>query len=89
MTVRLVVPVLSGSVVATEIMLCCTGPPLPETLKLLAPLANLEELSLGGNKLGGAITTNVAAFKKLKKLDLHRMGLVGKPLSVRTERLRT
>ena len=67
-------------------MLCCTGPSLPEALKLLAPLANLEELSLGGNKLGGAITADVAAFNNLKKLNLCRMGLNGKPFSTRTER---
>ena len=54
---------------ATENMRCCAGPPLPETLKLLAPLANLEELSLGGNELGGAITADVAVLTKLKKLD--------------------
>ena len=68
-------------------MLCYTEPPLPEALQLLAPLANLEKLFLGGNKLGGAITTNVAAFKKLKKLNLAFMGLVGKPLSIRAERV--
>jgi len=67
-------------------MLCCTGPPLPETLKLLAPLANLEELNLGGNKLGGAITADAAAFANLKKLVLYEMGLDGKPLSTHTER---
>ena len=68
-------------------MLCCAGSPLPEALKLLAPLANLEELSLGGNALGGTLTANVAVFKKLKKLDLHHMGLDGKRLSTRSERL--
>ena len=68
-------------------MLCCTGPPLPETLKLLAPLANLEVLSLGGNKLGGAITVDVIGFTNLKKLVLSTMGLGGKPLRIRTERL--
>ena len=62
-------------------MLCRTGPPLPETLKLLAPLANLEELNLAGNKLGGAITADAAAFANLKKLVLYAMGLYGKPLS--------
>ena len=67
-------------------MLCCTGPPLPETLKLLAPLANLEELSLGGNKLGGAITSDVAVFTELKKLKLYSMELDGKIGSTRTER---
>ena len=57
--------------------LCCrAGPPLHETIKLLSPLANLEELGLGGNKLGGAITAEVTAFTKLKKLELSRMGLI-------------
>ena len=79
--------VLSGSVFATENVLCCAGPPLPEALKLLAPLANLEELSLGGNALGGTITADVEVFTKLKKLDLHRMSLDGKRLSIRSERL--
>jgi len=65
----------------------CVGPPLPETLKLLAPLANLEELSLSGNKLRGTITTDVVAFTNLKKLDLSFMGLDGKLLSTRSERL--
>ena len=79
-------PVLRGSVFVTESMLCCAGPPLPEALKLLAPLANIEELSLGNNKLGGTITADVAVFRKLRKLDLSFMGLDGKPLSIRTER---
>ena len=78
--------VLSGSVFATENVLCCAGPPLPGALKLLAPLANLEELSLGGNALGGTITADVAVFKKLKKLDLSSMILGGKPLSIHIER---
>ena len=76
----------SGSVFATEKMLCCSGPPLPEALKLLAPLANIEELSLSGNKLGGTITADVAVFKKLKKLDLRRMSLGGTIGSTRPER---
>ena len=78
---------LSGPVVATESMLCCTGPPLPETLKLLAPLANLEVLSLGGNMLGGAITADVIVFANLKELVLSNMGLGGKPLSIRADRI--
>ena len=81
-------PAPSGSVFATESVLCCAGPPLPEALKLLAPLANLEELSLGGNALGGTITADVVVFKKLKKLDVQGMGLDGKRLSTRTELLR-
>ena len=81
-------PVLSGSVFATENMLCCAGPPLPEALKLLAPLVNLEELSLGGNALGGTITADVEVFTKLKKLDLHGMAstVIPKRLSIRNER---
>ena len=82
----LLTPALSGSVFATENVRCCVGPPLPEALKLLAPLANLEELSLGGNALGGTITADVAVFKKLKKLDLSSMILGGKPLSIHIER---
>ena len=81
------VPVLSGSVFATESMLCCAGPPLPEALKLLAPLANIEKLYLGLNNLGGTVTADVAVFKKLKTLDLSFMGLDGKPLSIRSERV--
>ena len=71
-------PVLSGRIFcfATESMLCCSGRTLPETLKLLAPLANLEALSLSGSKLGGTITAEVAAFTKVKKLELSRMGLI-------------
>ena len=57
----------------------CAGPPLPETLRLLAPLAsNLEILSLGGNKLGGTITDDITQFTKLTKVSLHNMGLEGK-----------
>ena len=58
-------------------MLCFTGPPLPETIKLLAPLANLEELNLSDNDLGGTISADVAVFTKLKKLVLSGMGLDG------------
>ena len=67
-------------------MLCCSGPPLPETLKLLAPLANLEVLSLRNNGLGGTIAADVSVFTKLKTLDLANIFLAGKPLSIRTER---
>jgi len=52
------------------------------------PLTNLEELSLGGNTLGGMITSDVAVFTKLKKLELYRIELDGKIGSTRTERLR-
>ena len=59
----------------------CAGPPLPETLRLLAPLAsNLEMLSLGGNKLGGTITDDIAVFTKLTSLQLPGMGLEGESL---------
>ena len=55
-----------------------TGPPLPETLRLLAPLApTLKKLGLGGNKLGGTITDDIAAFTKLTELNLYDMGLEG------------
>ena len=54
------------------------GPPLPETLRLLAPLAlNLEMLNLNGNELGGTITEDIAAFTKLTELRLEGMGLEG------------
>ena len=55
---------------------------------MLTPLTNLEVLDLGFNKLGGTITADVAVFKKLKTLELGAMGLEGKSLSTRTERLR-
>ena len=55
-----------------------TGPPLPETLRLLSPLApTLEKLNLGGNKLGGTITDDITAFTKLTELGLAKMGLEG------------
>ena len=61
-----------------ETRMARTGPPLPETLRLLAPLApTLETLSLGGNKLGGTITDDIAAFTKLTELDLRFMNLEG------------
>ena len=54
------------------------GPPLPETLRLLAPLApTLDKLDLGGNELGGTITDDIAAFTKLNELYLSEMGLEG------------
>ena len=82
------VPALSGSVFATDKkILCCSGPPLPETLKLLAPLANLEVLSLSHNKLGGTITADVSVFTNLKKLRMAVCGLDGKLLSTRSERV--
>ena len=61
----------------------CAGPPLPETLRLLAPLAsNLESLNLSDNELGGTITTNIAAFTKLTCLRLLGMGLEGASLGI-------
>ena len=60
-----------------------TGPSLPETLRLLAPLAStLEQLNLGYNKLGGTITPDIAAFTKLTKLGLSHMGLEGASLGL-------
>ena len=45
---------------------------------MLLPLApTLETLFLGGNKLGGTITDDIAMFTKLKKLFLYEMGLKG------------
>ena len=45
---------------------------------MLLPLApTLETLFLGGNKLGGTITDDIASFKKLKHLTLFEMGLKG------------
>ena len=67
-------------------MCCRAGTPLHETIKLLSPLANLEELDLSGNTLGGKITADVAVFTKLKRLALNYMGLDGKLLSFRSER---
>ena len=44
-------------------------------LKPLAP--TLEVLVLSGNKLGGTITDDIAAFTKLTKLFLGSMNLKG------------
>ena len=45
---------------------------------MLLPLApTLETLDLGGNKLGGTITDDIASFAKLKTLRLYSMGLKG------------
>ena len=44
-------------------------------LKPLAP--TLETLVLGGNKLGGTITDDIAAFTKLTSLYLGGMDLKG------------
>ena len=54
------------------------GPPLHETMQMLLPLApNLRELNLKGNKLGGMITSDIAAFRGLTYLDVKRMNLEG------------
>ena len=64
----------------------CAGPPTPETLRLLAPLAsNLEILDLGNNKLGGTIIDDIAVFTKLTKLLLYNMGLEGECFCVCVE----
>ena len=65
-----------------------TGPPLHDTIKLLSPLTNLEELNLSCKKIGGTITSDVAVLTKLKKLELYSMGLDGKIGRTRSERLR-
>ena len=45
---------------------------------MLLPLApTLETLALGGNKLGGTITDDIASFAKLSTLFLYGMGLKG------------
>ena len=57
------------------------GPPLPETLRLLAPLApRLQQLNLGYNNLGGTITNDFGVFKVLERLALEQTGLRGPPL---------
>ena len=54
---------------------------------MLSPLANLEVLTLSGNELGGSFTAKVAAFTKLKELRMVDMGLDGKSLRTRSERV--
>ena len=45
---------------------------------MLLPLApTLETLNLGGNKLGGTITDDIASFAKLNALSLWGMRLKG------------
>ena len=53
---------------------------------MLSPLANLEVLALSFNKLGGSFTAEVAAFTKLKELELVDIGLDGKSLRTHAER---
>ena len=56
-----------------------TGPPLHDAIKLLP--SSLEKLNLGDNEeFGGTITSDFAAFSKLKDLDLSGMGLTAPPL---------
>ena len=63
-----------------------TGPSLPETLRLLAPLApTLEQLNLGSNELGGTVTPDIAAFTKLRVLALCNMDLGGECFCVCVE----
>ena len=67
-----------------------TGPSLPETLQLLAPLAStLEQLNLGGNELGGTVTPDIAMFTKLTELSLCFMGLEGASLGLQAYRRRS
>ena len=45
---------------------------------MLLPLApTLKTLVLGGNKLGGTITDDIASFAKLNYLSMWGMGLKG------------
>ena len=54
------------------------GPPLPETLRLLSPLATtLEKLDLTCNNIGGTITSDITAFTKLSELRLAARRLEG------------
>ena len=52
-------------------------------MRIFAPLAStLEVLSLSGNKLGGTITPDIAAFTKLTFLGLSAMDLEGASLGI-------
>ena len=62
-----------------------TGPPLHDAVKLLP--SSLERLVLFANQLGGTITSDFAAFSKLKDLDLDEMGLTAPPLDETIELL--
>ena len=55
-------------------------------LKPLAP--TLETLVLSGNKLGGTITDDIAAFTKLTSLNLGGMDLKGTFVSTRARSAR-
>ena len=53
----------------------CTGPPLPETLRLLAPLApTLETLNLRFNKISGACVEPDIHKKRIEKRIAMRAG---------------
>ena len=56
-------------------------------LKPLAP--TLETLGLGGNKLGGTIMDDIAAFTKLTSLDLYGMDLKGMFVDTRARSARS
>ena len=74
----------------TEKRIASAGPPLPETLQMLAPLApTLEKLKLGGNKVGGTITADIVVFTKLTELDLSFMNLQGAVCSSAPPQTRT
>ena len=54
------------------------GPSLGETLQLLKPLAStLEKLDLSYNELGGTLTEEISAYRKLAELRLSGMGIGG------------
>ena len=60
-----------------------TGPSLDEALQLIVPFAStLEKLGLSYNELGGTVTPDIAAFTKLRELELSKMGLEGAWLGV-------
>jgi len=59
------------------------GPSLPTMLLTCAPLkSTLEELDLSGNKLGGTITKDIAAFTKLTAISLRAMDLSDTHLAI-------
>ena len=87
-------PGLSGLIFATEVDIVLCAGPLPKVLP-----TSLEVLDLsGGNpvnyptgtphKFTGGIPSEWGALTNLKELKMAFCGLDGKPLSIRTERLR-
>ena len=61
----------------------CAGLSLDEALQLLVPFAfTLEKFNLSYNQLGGTVTADIAAFTKLRELNLSEMGLEGAPLGI-------